>query len=251
MQRSQGTQRLPPGQRWQSLSHRACVQHDPCAPEAEWSDRHLRASGKVPLSSLSPWRRDHQGHKDHMSVGEKGCERVLPYRERESILQLISTSRRNVRSISERRGQVSNQGSLGLLHHIPFTSQRSFFGWSHSWSFLSHSVGCSWVYRWGSWLIRSCGRGNTPAWTELTWAHRGLGKQCPEACRGWLLEQWHPQNWLNKSSLQGWPGCEEMPWDGIVPQAWALSETEKENDCYLQCNELAGQKHFLNIFWPF
>lgn len=116
---------------------------------------------------------------------------------------------------------------------------------------VSHSVGCSWVYRWGSWLIRSCGRGNTPAWTELTWAHRGLGKQCPEACRGWLLEQWHPQNWLNKSSLQGWPGCEEMPWDSIVPQAWALSETAKENDCYLQCNELAGQKHFLNIFWPF
>lgn len=25
---------LPPGQRWQSLSHRARVQHDPCAPQA-------------------------------------------------------------------------------------------------------------------------------------------------------------------------------------------------------------------------
>lgn len=130
---------LPPGQRWQSLSHRACVQHDPCAPQAEWSDRHLMASGKVPLSSLSQWRRDHQGHKDqcHVSVGEKGCKRVLPYRERKHFATYFHLQGKCKKG--ERRGRVLNQESLGRLHHIPFTSQRSFFGWSRSWSFLSLS----------------------------------------------------------------------------------------------------------------
>lgn len=40
--------------------------------------------------------------------------------------------------------------------------------------FVSFSGGCDWVCLWGWWLIRSCGRGNTPAWTKLTWA---LGAQ--------------------------------------------------------------------------
>lgn len=127
MQRSQGTQMLPPGQRWQSLSRRACVQHDPCAPQAQ-SDL-IDISGPAGEFLCLHCPRDAEITKDTRSSAMcKGCQRVLPCRDRESILQLISTSRKNIRSLSERKGWVLNREGLGLLYRISFTSQRSLFG---------------------------------------------------------------------------------------------------------------------------
>lgn len=94
MQRSQGTQMLPPGQKQQSLNRRASVLHEPCAPQAQ-SDP-MDISGFLCLQ----WPCDAETTKEPstsaMWVRERRDARgYWPCRARGGILKLISISRKD------------------------------------------------------------------------------------------------------------------------------------------------------------
>lgn len=197
------------------------------------------------------------------------------------IRQVISVCRKDAWSLWARRGWFLKEESLRLPRHIPFTSQRDIFGYSHSWAFSfctwSGVTGLIWErLRW----IRCCGRGDIPAGTKLTWAGWGLSQAAVPWSNGIREEPGLPAGrqvgmcrlapWVMASPGElllllwalGTPGKAEQeqpagmarPWGGALGCHWpsvmgTFWKTAKQSDCYLQSNKLAGQRHFKN--WPF